>query len=201
MLEREDWEHRGGLVFSYDYPILFWMSVLFGEGARTVFDFGGSVGVHFYGYSSRLCFPSDLEWTICEVPEVVEVGAALAATRGAGLGFTTSFADADGQDLLLASGSVQYVRDLGPMLRRLQRPPRHLLLNRLPIHDGPRFVTLQNEGSAFGVQHIFNWAEFVASLATVGYKLVDSWASPEEGCSIPFRDITVAPYRGMYFRR
>jgi putative methyltransferase (TIGR04325 family) len=128
---------------------------------------------------------------------VAEAGRQIAAEREANLTFTTNFADADGQDLLLASGSVQYVGDLGEMLRGLQRPPKHLLINRLPLYDGPRFVTLQNEGPVFCPQYIFNRDEFVNSLGTAGYELVDVWDDPVDSAVIPFH-VTVVPYQGMY---
>jgi putative methyltransferase (TIGR04325 family) len=198
MLEQENWERRGGLLFSYDYPVLFWLGKLLADASvRTVFDFGGSVGVHFYTYAGRLHFPPDLQWTICEMPDVVEAGRQIAAERAADLAFTTSFAEADGRDLLVASGVIQYVEDLGGMLRDLRRPPRHLLLNRVPLYDGERFVTLQNEGSVFCPQWMFNREEFLGSLLAAGYELVDGWDDPAEGCSVPFH-ATVAPYSGLY---
>src|SRR3954463_8216558 len=33
-----------------DYPVMFWLGDLFKRGARSVFDFGGHVGVKYYAY-------------------------------------------------------------------------------------------------------------------------------------------------------
>src|SRR5688500_10600005 len=84
MLEQQSWEGRSGLVSGYDYPAMFWLSVLLhDESIRTVFDFGGNVGVHFYAYGSRLHFPPGLRWTICDVAAIVEAGSQIAAERKA----------------------------------------------------------------------------------------------------------------------
>jgi putative methyltransferase (TIGR04325 family) len=201
MLEQENWEGRGGLLNSYDYPVLFWLSELLkDESNRTVFDFGGSVGVHFYTYGGRLRFPPGLRWTICELPAISEVGRQIAVERNASIGFTTSFEEADGEDVLLASAIIQDVGDLGDMLRGLQRPPRHVLINRLPLDDGPAFVTLQNAGSAFCPMYVFNHDDFIDSLRAAGYELVDVWDDLVDGCIIPFHDKAV-PYRGFYLKR
>jgi putative methyltransferase (TIGR04325 family) len=201
MLEQENWEGRGGLLNSYDYPVLFWLSKLLKDGSnRTVFDFGGSVGLHFYTYGARLHFPPGLRWTICELPAIAEVGRQIAAERNASIDFTTSFEEADGQDVLLASGVLQDVGDLGEMLRGLRRPPNHVLINRLPIYDGPPFVTLQNAGSAFCPMYVFSRNDFIASLDAAGYELVDTWDDLVDGCFIPFHDKHV-PYRGFYLKR
>jgi putative methyltransferase (TIGR04325 family) len=201
MLERQSWEGRSGLVSSYDYPAMFWLSVLLhDESIRTVFDFGGNVGVHFYAYGSRMHFPADLRWTVCDVAAIVDAGRQIAAEREGNLCFTTTFEAVDDQDLLFASGSIQYVENIGHMLRGLRRPPRHVLINRLPLYEDAPFVTLQNGGSVFYPQYVFNRGEFVDSLDAAGFALVDLWNDPLEGCVIPFHDKAV-PYYGLYLKR
>ena len=75
-----------------------------------VFDAGGHIGAHYYGYRRFLTFPENLRWTVCEVPTTNRAGRELAATEGANaLSFTEDFATADGADVLLASGVVQYL--------------------------------------------------------------------------------------------
>lgn len=51
-------------VFAYDYPVLFWLREALGGGARSVFDIGGSVGVHFFSYGKYLAWPSELSWLV-----------------------------------------------------------------------------------------------------------------------------------------
>ena len=134
-----------------DYPVLFWLSKIMRPGLR-IFDFGGHVGVSFHCFERYLDYPSDLTWTVCDVPAVVEEGAALAKERGkqGTLSFTTRFEDADGCDVVLAAGSLQYVDEhIWDKLARLRRPPSALLVSKLPVHDGATFITLQNTGNAF----------------------------------------------------
>ena len=45
-----------------DYPLLFWFSELFREGATSVFDFGGHIGVKYYAFQRYLPYPDNLRW-------------------------------------------------------------------------------------------------------------------------------------------
>jgi putative methyltransferase (TIGR04325 family) len=195
---------RSERVFSYDYPVLFWLRPLLAPGL-TIFDFGGHVGVHFYGYQRYLSFPDDLRWVVCELPSLLVPGQKLARERAAvGLRFTANREEADGADVLLAAGVLQYVErpGLGEWLGSLARPPRHLLLNKLPLTGGTAFVTLQNGGPHFIAVHVFNREEFVTSITNRGYELVDSWEDRVHRCEVPFHpDLSVPSYSGLYFRR
>ena len=72
-----------------DYPVLFWLSAIFPD-VRRLFNLGGNVGLEFYAYRKKLAFPDTLEWTVCEIPEIVDKGAELARERGEErLDFTT----------------------------------------------------------------------------------------------------------------
>jgi len=42
-------------IFAYDYPVIYWLTRAIGQGARTVLDIGGSVGVHYPRSGSRVC--------------------------------------------------------------------------------------------------------------------------------------------------
>ena len=44
-------------TYAYDYPVVHWLNEAFADGARRVWDVGGSVGVHHYAYKSKLRFP------------------------------------------------------------------------------------------------------------------------------------------------
>jgi putative methyltransferase (TIGR04325 family) len=190
-------------IFSYDYPVLFWLKPLLAP-QLSIFDLGGHVGVHYYAYRKYLEYPNGLRWRVCEMPAVIEAGEMLRRTETApGLSFTTEFRDADGADVMLAAGVVQYVeRALPAQLAELARPPRHIFLGKLPLHDGPGFVTLQNGGPCFVPCHVFDRKQFLASFAEVGYELVDSWDDPSLSCRIPFHeDRAVRSYSGLYLRR
>lgn len=202
MLEQNNWENSDGIIRSYDYPVLFWLKSIFCEGCTQIIDFGGNVGIHYYSYSKYLEYPNDLEWTICDMPEIVKIGKELAENRSAkGLLFTSNFDDFNGKDIFIASGSIQYVEDLGHMLSLYEKKPKHLLINRLPLYDGKQFVTLQNGGMVFYPQYVFNKTEFIESLQQVGYELIDIWEDRQDSCFIPFdQGRSVSFYSGLYLK-
>ena len=191
-------------IFPEDYPVLFWLRPLLHPGVR-VFDFGGHRGTHFYTYAKYLTYPNDLNWTVCEVPAVVTAGQELAKQRDAcHLHFTSDFQAADGASVFLANGSLQYVDSpmLAGWLAGMPSAPPHVILNKFPIYDGKPYVTLQNGGVAFHPFHVFNRADFLASLEKLGYQLVDLWPVPTRHGHIPFhREASFPNYSGLYFRR
>jgi putative methyltransferase (TIGR04325 family) len=197
------YRERLGRVYPSCYPVLYWLQTLM-PATRRVFDFGGHVGVHFHAYRKYLAYPPGLRWTVCDVASVVRAGEELARERpSSGLEFTTRFEAADGADVFLASGSLQYVETpLPERLSALASPPQHLILNLFPLHEERSFVTLQNIGSAFCPYAIFRRSELVLAIRDAGYELVDAWLNPEKACPIPAHpEHSVHAYSGFYFRR
>jgi putative methyltransferase (TIGR04325 family) len=192
-------------IYSYDYPVLFWLAPTLRPGMR-VFDYGGHVGVQFYSYQRYLKFPQPLRWLVCDVPAVVEAGRAIAREQGVDdrLAFTTEVPDADGADVFICAGALQFVERplLHETLERLKKPPTHLLLNKLPLRDGAAFVTLQNAGPVYVAQHVFDRRAFLSSLDRAGYELIDQWEDRVHSCRIPFHpERDVVHYSGLYLRR
>ena len=186
-----------------DYAVLFWMRDLVQQTTR-VFDFGGHVGVSWYGWREHLRFPPGLRWTVCDTPAIVREGETLARQRGADdLSFTSDVADGHGADILLVAGSLQYVDlSIADLLARMGSFPRHLFVNKLPLYDGETFVTVQSTGRAFHPYRIENRDAFVAGVAALGYRAVDDWLNHEVSCRIPHtRGRDVEAYSGYYFVR
>ena len=193
--------HRG--LESYEYPVLFWLSTLIERGdVRVVADFGGNLGTHYHAYARYLEYPRDFAWHIVDVPPIVHAGRELAHARGAGdLHFTTTITDVSECDLLLASGSFQYLDDVVRVVVDAGLPT-HLLVNRLPLGTASTFWTLQNGGAAFYAQRIQSRADFLGDLASVGYDLADEWEDRVDSCHIPlYPEHSVPVYSGFYFRR
>jgi putative methyltransferase (TIGR04325 family) len=193
---------HGGHITSSDYPMLFWLRPLLREGGR-VFDFGGYLGISYYSYAKYVPYPDTLTWLICDVPAVVKAGADLAARKGSShLRFTADFEEAAGADVVIASGSLQFVPvPFAELLSRLTRKPEHLLINKTPLYDGPQFATLNSMGPAISPYWIFNQSQFFESLEKAGYEVVDSWQNPDLSCYIPYRpDRSVPAYSGAYLR-
>lgn len=186
-----------------DYPVLFWLKDVL-EGASSLFDLGGNVGISFYSYQRYLNYPSDLSWIVYEVPEVAEQGRQIAKKeRAKGLLFTTNLESADGADILLTAGALQFVEQpLSEILAKLREKPTHLIVNKTPMRAGEQFVTLQALGTAFCPYYIFNRTAFISSICANGYELIDSWDNAEVSCQIPlYPEHSVPAYSGLYFRR
>jgi putative methyltransferase (TIGR04325 family) len=196
-----DRPHR---IFSYDYRMLFWMQRLLTENS-VVFDWGGHLGVHYYGYSKHLIYPPGLRWIVCEVPRIVTAGTEQARVRGeTRLRYTTFPQEADGAHLLIAGGSLQYIETptLPALLRSLARPPAHLLLDRIPLYRGDDFVTLQNAGVGFTPLRVWNRDAFIDELRALGYELVDEWDVPERALRVPtYPEQSFDSFSGVYLVR
>jgi putative methyltransferase (TIGR04325 family) len=196
------YDFRIGKAFPSDYPILFWLGRLLPE-ISSVFDWGGHIGVSYYTYEKYLEFGEKLRWRVGDVPEIIKAGRALAAKRGAvSLDFTTDIAAADGFDLLLANGSLQFVETpFFESLRALSQRPRHLLINKIPLYAGAPFVTLENTVHSYNPYNIGNRTRFIDSVVSQGYSLIDEWENPDVSCRIPLhRERSISAYSGFYFR-
>jgi putative methyltransferase (TIGR04325 family) len=186
----------------YDYPVLLWLKKIL-QPQSQVFDFGGNIGTHFYGYERYLTYPEALTWLVCELPEIIKAGEALAQEeQRPELRFTQNLSAADGTDIFLASGSVQYVQDLSQELIALHNPPQHLLINRIPLCEGATFTTLQNGGLVSYPVQVSNREGFIQSLQAIGYELVDFWRNPAEPVAVPFHpEFNSLCFSGLYMRK
>jgi putative methyltransferase (TIGR04325 family) len=196
---------RTRYILACDYPALFWLGRLFQEGSRTIFDLGGSIGIKYYAFRKYLDYPTDLRWTVCDLPSIVTAGTAWAAEHDSHrqLAFTPRREDADQADILFASGSIQYLdyafRDL---ISALPRPPRHILVTTLPLHRERSFFTIQNMGTLYCVYRISAQAEFVGQFKELGYVMRDQWDQPDRQCDIPFHpECRIDKYHGFLFSR
>ncbi len=190
-------------VLLKDYAALLWLSRVMPD-TRRLFDIGGHVGLMYYSYRKYLMFRDDFAWTVCDVPSTVDAGIALARDRGeARLSFTTQLDDAAGSDVILATGSLQYIeRSISDLLASLPVLPAHLLINETPTHASREIITLQNIGVAICPYRIARYGALVASITRLGYEQVDSWEDPMRRTQIPY--VTGAQeiaYSGFYFRR
>jgi putative methyltransferase (TIGR04325 family) len=197
------YRHRMDKANPSDYAVLFWLKGII-DARSFVFDFGGHVGVAYHGWRNYLGYPPGMRWLVHDVPAIVKVGAELARDRPSeGLAFTSDLAGARGCTIFLAAGSLQYVDESLPaLLARTGTLPRHLIVNKMPLYEGPTFVTVQSTGRAFHPYRIYNRAEFVAEVVALGYRVVDDWNNREQYCEIPFaHDRDIDAYSGYYFVR
>lgn len=187
-----------------DYPALFWLQRALDDGARSIFDLGGHVGMKYYAFEPLLQRPTGTNWTVCDVPAVVRRGREMAVQRGVatGLSFTDRWQDMDGLDLLYASGSLQYLPEtLGQMLAALNQSPQWLVINTTPMHPREEFFTVNGTGTAFCAYRIAHEERFTRDLLDLGYERLDRWKTPKH-FRIPFHpQQDLDHYVGMCLRR
>ncbi|OOG37630.1 hypothetical protein B0E52_15230 [Rhodanobacter sp. C06] len=188
-----------------DYPVLYWLERLVDVGNRRVFDLGGHIGVAYYAFQRFRPYPADLRWLVSDLPTTVAAGREWAREHDASgqLDFADDRQAADGQDVLLVLGAMQYFDyDFGDWLGSLASPPPHVIVNTTPMHDRCDFHTLQNMGFACVPYHVQSRPAFVAAMARQGYRVVDAWRNDERECRIPFHDdCDVDGYSGFYLQR
>jgi len=191
-LQKEYVEVRTRRIFAYDYPVIWWLSSAFRDGAQSILDIGGSVGVHYYAYLPFIDMPQTLSWNIVEVPSVVAMGRSLAAARKApALAFSSNLTESLSRvhaDVLISAGALQYTENDGPanLIERMAQRPSRVLFNKLPLYDGEDFVTTQNLGSGcFAPVRIFNRRSFINAIEAQGYVLKDEWSVHERTLYLP----------------
>ncbi len=184
-----------------DYAVLFWLRDLLNDTTR-LFDFGGHIGVSYYGWKQYLDYPPGMRWRVCDMPAIIREGESMASEQGAtSLSFTDDITAGGDTTILLAAGSLQYVDMRVPdLLAKMQARPQHLLINKMPLYEGETFVTVQSTGRAFHPYRIDNREEFVAGIVALGYRVVDDWSNREQSCRIPHtRGRDIDAYSGYYF--
>ncbi|MBL8523465.1 MAG: methyltransferase, TIGR04325 family [Betaproteobacteria bacterium] len=191
-------------IFPYDYPVLFWLRSALTPGS-SVFDIGGHVGLHYHSYRRYLPELETVSWTVCEVPAVVERGRKLAIERSAPtLAFTSDFSSIDGKEIVLSAGALQYLEQttITELIASVSRPPQHVILNKIPLHDGPDFVTVENTGPSQSPYRNFNRAKFIDEFRRLGYEHVDSWDVPGRLHHMPYHpELSYEHSSGVYFAR
>lgn len=206
-----DVEAAGGMYLSQlkclricDYAALLWLERAIDAGARRVFDLGGHIGLAYYAFGRYIELPDDIDWCVLDVPTVMEAGRAHAREHDTRhrLRFASTANDADGCDLLLCTGALQYLDySLPELLGRLRRPPAHVIFNLSPMHPRQGYFTLQNLGIAICPYRVMGIPETIEQMQALGYRVHDRWDLPERHLRIPFaRDHSVDRYYGFYFR-
>lgn len=188
-----------------DYPVVYWLARLLANGHHRLFDLGGHIGVKYYAFQRYLQFPQSLHWVVHDVPAVLAAGRLYAAEHDTQrqLGFADSPEQASGSDVLMATGSLQYLDyTLAELIARLPQRPQHVLVNLTPMHPDRSYFTLQHIGIAICPYRVSAVPEFVTAMEELGYTTVDRWATHERNVRVPFRpECDIDSYHGFYFRR
>ncbi len=184
-----------------DYPVLFHLQRA--GSCKVVFDLGGNTGNLFYLYERYLGLGPDICWRVHDLPEMMQIGAAIARERcETRITFVDSIREAEGTDVILASGSLHYFEeDLSAMISGLRHRPRHVLVNRTPLVEGSESYTIQDAGTFLVPCRLINATRLTSGMEALGYECIDQWTVPELSLILPAHASLSAPaYTGLYFR-
>ncbi|RYF69933.1 MAG: methyltransferase, TIGR04325 family, partial [Comamonadaceae bacterium] len=176
-------------VCSWDYAPLYWLADSFRSGASSVFDLGGHIGIKYYAFRRVLDYPDTLRWTVCDVPAVVRKGEQFARERQVDrqLAFCTDFAQAGDIDVLLMSGSLQYLPvRMEEILSMLPRKPGRVILNITAGHGDRTLYTLNSIVHAICPYRIQQQDEVLSEIRLCGYRRRDVWRNDGKPITIPF---------------
>jgi putative methyltransferase (TIGR04325 family) len=197
------WLHQYDMIQPTAYSTFFWIQQILRDNDILV-DYGGSIGLSYYGYTERTLLPEGVTWNVVEVPAVAEAGRELAEKNHAtGLTFFDDLRKAPPSTLLFSAGALQYIRDGIPgFLEKLSSIPQHIIINKVPLIDKvASFWTIQNFGASISPYRIYNRKEFMSYFASFGYQTVDTWEVPDLSCDIPFHpEHTNSRMTGLYLR-
>jgi putative methyltransferase (TIGR04325 family) len=168
----------------------------------SILDWGGGIG-HYYEYARRLRPDLELEYVIKDVAPACEVGRELVPD----VAFTSEEANALGRsyDLVFASSSLQYSRDLyGVVARLCDAAAGWLMVTRSPFVERHRDFIVVQRPHRYGYlteypAWFINRRRFLAAVEARGLRLEREFMLDE--CP----DVANAPeqsrYRGFLFRR
>ena len=186
-----------------DYPELFWLAKLLRPGS-VIFDFGGGLGQCWYSYAPYLPMLEQVRWIVCDLPAFVKQGQVLARQQSATeLQFTSDLQVAKEAGIFMSNGALQYLADdLPALLSKLANAPDHILINRVPMHDGESFFTIQRtRHKSYAPYRVMNREEFLRGMRLLGYREQDSW-EVSRTLHVNFRSgYDVKKYHGFYFRK
>jgi putative methyltransferase (TIGR04325 family) len=189
------------------YASLYWIAQCL-KPKSVVVDLGGASGHTYYHLAKRHQIPDGVRWHVVDLPQTIARGAKLAQELGAThLTFGTSLrdipVDVERFDVLHSSGCMQYMPETpDEILGQLPGLPRHVLLNYMPIIDGPSFWTLESLMHSAAPYRIFNETELLKPFTGRGFAISDRWPAPELSCAVPFYpECHVRTFTGLYLAR
>jgi putative methyltransferase (TIGR04325 family) len=198
---------RSKRAFSYDYSFMWWLDRALRDGASSVLDIGGSVGVHYYANGRYFHMPDAPTWRVVELLSMVLTGKNLAARNGpAALSFSESLDESVRtaiDDVWISADAIHHFEDGRPdqLLKQCARRPQHILLSKLPLYNGEDFVTIQKIGEgAFAPVHVYNRARFIQDIKALGYTLWDRWAVQDRSMDLRgYPERSFPSFTGLYF--
>jgi putative methyltransferase (TIGR04325 family) len=149
-----------------------------------------------------------MNWHVVDLPEMVKRGRERHAVLGSSMiTFGTELAASPSANVMLMLGVIQYLPDpfgeqcVG-ILETISALPDHILINKIPLTDGPDAWSIQGHVTSAIVCRFFNRKKFIGYFEQHGYRLRDKWIVHELCADIPFNpEHTLRYYEGLYFTR
>lgn len=193
------------VVMPSDYAVLYWLQRISGD--IRLFDYAGNIGNVFYSCSRYIDTKTrSLEWTVYDLPFVIEKAREIAAAHKSAVPkLTTSLADGATANVLLVSGALHYwEKSLSEFIEQFPHLPEHVIINRSPFYRdqrGPIFSIQASLNFAFPIV-IRNEQELIDAFTAKGYEQIDRWRAAEYGHTMPFfPNEAIESYTGFYFQR
>lgn len=167
-------------IFSWDYPVLFWLDRLKRPGTN-ILDAGGHVGTKFVAFRNLLDL-RQIKWTVYDLPALVRAGNKMLASDPSlnALHFTSDLGEVEHVDILLASGLMQYLdKSFMQFIADMPNRPDNIIINKVATRDGETVTTLEQIGNAQVAYQIRNRQELEQGFLREGYEIIDSWIIPE----------------------
>lgn len=158
---------------------------------RAVLDFGGGLGARFFNLNRLVRAEA---WRVVELPGTAAVGASEYADGT--LAFGTELERAD---VVLATGSLQYVEDPYRTLRALAACAPYLVIDRLPLIERDRLTIQRVDPTLFdGAFPAWFLSETRFRAETSRFDVVMSWTVPSHRVSLGGAEIE--PFKGFLFK-
>lgn len=194
-------------IADYEYPAFYHLGNILAKNPQAkILDLGGGLGGHYFRYCHHT--KTTPNWQVCEIAHKVKFGdQVISHFKASTLSFTQN--PSEHYDVFFSSGAIQYVEQYRSLLHTLLHKNTggggvtHILLERIPIQNKSQtFVTLQNHGSFYHPQYVFNKKEFLIFFEKLGYVVIDEWNDYIDSAIIPFhRDISANNYQGFYLQK
>ncbi len=167
---------------SWDYPLIFWLERLLGDD-NVVIDAGGHMGTKFIAFSDVLDLRK-VAWTVYDLPGIVRAARdrQIAGDVPKEIEFVSDTNALPKADIVIASGLLQYLDvPFGAFVDALPQRPKHILLNKVALRDGPGIFTVERIGRARVPYQIRCRGDWMNEVSKTGYNIVDQWEIPDLG--------------------
>jgi len=163
--QRMTGEHNAYMTFGYVLALAAQR-----KSAVKILDYGGELG-HYYFIGKALLPEVALEYHCKELPEMAKAGRKVSPSI---IWHTDDSCFEQHYDLIIFSGSLQYIRNWQEVLHRASRAAReYVYLMYVPVVEFvPSYVALQSLDGAQMIHRQFNKSELLSTIGSAGLRII-----------------------------